>query len=76
MARLFAFFTLFHFSLTFFRPEVPFNDQITKAMFHQIDKIEKGQFLSSIEHGGTRTFFIFMATLPSRIHIYGSIGPF
>ena len=25
MARLFAFFTLFHLSLTFFRPEVPFN---------------------------------------------------
>ena len=24
MARLFAFFTLFHLSLTFFRPEVPF----------------------------------------------------
>ena len=25
MARFFAFFTLFHLSLTFFRPEVPFN---------------------------------------------------
>ena len=25
MARCFAFFTLFHLSLTFFRPEVPFN---------------------------------------------------
>ena len=24
MARFFAFFTLFHLSLTFFRPEVPF----------------------------------------------------
>ena len=26
MARFFAFFTLFHLSLTLFRPEVPFND--------------------------------------------------
>ena len=25
MARFFAFFTLFHLSLTFLRPEVPFN---------------------------------------------------
>ena len=26
MARFFAFFTLFHLSLTYFRPEVPFNE--------------------------------------------------
>ena len=29
MARFFAFFTLFHLSLPFFRPEVPFNERYT-----------------------------------------------
>ena len=29
---------------------VSINDQITKAMFHQIDKIEKGQFLLNPEN--------------------------
>ena len=28
MARFFAFFTLFHLSLTFFLPEVPFNNAV------------------------------------------------
>ena len=32
MARCSAFFTLFHFNLTFFRPEVPF-----KPIFHQVE---------------------------------------
>ena len=31
MARFFAFFTLFHLSLTFFRPEVPFKQKIWYA---------------------------------------------
>ena len=31
--------------------------------------------MSSIEHGGTRTFSILMAPWPSRMHIYGSVGP-
>ena len=44
MARFFALFTLFHLSLTFFRPEVPFNESlwnnsfltaIRKPVFHQ-----------------------------------------
>ena len=30
MARFFAFFTLFHLSLTFFRPVVPFNIGFTR----------------------------------------------
>ena len=33
MARFLAFFTLFHLSLTFFRPEVPFN-KIHGDRFH------------------------------------------
>ena len=32
MARFSSFFTLFHLSLTFFRPEVPF-----KPIFHQVE---------------------------------------
>ena len=33
MARFFAFFMLFHLSLTFFRPEVPFKDAKTEEFF-------------------------------------------
>ena len=32
MARFFAFFTLFHLSLTFFRPEVPFKIEAMEAL--------------------------------------------
>ena len=31
MARCFAFFTLFHLSLTFFRPEVPFKSYLSAS---------------------------------------------
>ena len=33
MARCFAFFTPFHLSLTFFRPEVPFKSDFTFEIF-------------------------------------------
>ena len=36
MARCFAFFTLFHLSLTFFRPEVPFNIQINNYIYIEL----------------------------------------
>ena len=40
MARFFAFFTLFHLSLTFFRPEVPFKfvHEIREKFFHKFDR--------------------------------------
>ena len=35
MARFFAFFKLFHLSLTFFRPEVPFDFEVEDLEFEQ-----------------------------------------
>ena len=40
----FAFFTLFHLSLTFFRPEVPFNAVKTFPQISQTGPVEKINF--------------------------------
>ena len=55
---------------------------LTKAMKiirgdkpHPPNKNNEDNRDSSIEHGGTRAIFIFMAMLTPRMHIYGFVGP-
>ena len=48
MARFFALFTLFHLSLTFFRPEVPFNPVKTNTRLYG----EKAIYFCKVETVG------------------------
>ena len=53
MARFFAFFTLFHLSLTFFQPEVPFNRLPVPATVLRTKKYSVARHRFHVEKGLT-----------------------
>ena len=74
MAHCFAFFTLFHLSLTFFRPEVPFKSQRSYGFLITKKLIFSFQTLDLKVHFSASLISFFRPKVPFNIFQQSKIG--